>query len=152
MSARTAVFALCLALALAACGGSGGDPVGSDSSRGPTYVLVSTAPDPLRAASNNGADAGTYPVVVSFDLLIQETGGTACNLTNQTLVASPDPGPVKVERDIPTTAVPANGTLRIPMRLFYTRSLPAGMTLGLGVSVIDIHGNVVSQTGFVTVR
>jgi hypothetical protein len=89
---------------------------------------------------------------LAFDLIIQETGGTACTLTNQTLVASPDPGPVRVERDLSTVAVPAKGTLRIPMRLYYTRSLPAGMTLGFGVSVIDVHGNVVSQTGFSNVR
>ena len=151
MNARVASMGLIVGLGVFGCGGEAPPPASPSAQS--AYVIVSGSPQTVRSGANTGADAASYPVSVSFDLVVVETAGVQCSLINQTLVASPDPGPVKIIRDLGTAVVPAGGVLRVPMTLLYTRPIAStGMSLGLGVSVIDVRGNTMSATGYITVR
>lgn len=139
------------ALGTGACA-SGDDPsLTNPASR--AEVTVTMSPETVSAGANTGSDAATHPFAASFNLVVSEWAGVSCNMISQTLVASPNPGGVKVRGAAPSATIPGRASITIPMTMVYQKAPFGGsMTVAITVNVIDVSGNVQSSVGTVRVN
>ena len=144
-------FAIACAAGSAACV-SGGDPSITNAGNR-AEVTVAMSPETVSAGANTGSDAATHPFAASFDVIVSEWAGVSCNMISQTLVASPDPGSLKVRGSASSATIPGRARISIPMTVVYAKS-PAGgsMTVAITVNVIDANGNLLSSIGTVRVN
>lgn len=115
-------------------------------------IVVQFSRDPLAVTRNTGADAGSHPLMVSFEVIVTEKSGVSANMINQTLVGSPDLGPLKVQASAPSATIPAAGSLTIPMTLLFAQFPPGGTTMALTVNALDVAGNIVTGIGVVRIN
>ena len=148
MNRMTLPALLFMAVATTAC--VGGDGAGAGPSRAELAVRFSG--DPLNSAPTGGSDAGLYPRMVQFNVIVSESAGVGANMINQTLVTSPDSGSIKVVASAPSSTIPAGGSLTIPMTLMFSKFPGGGLTLALTVNALDVAGNIVTGIGTVRVN
>jgi hypothetical protein len=138
------------ALLLGGCSSDVDDDISNAGSR--AEIVVTMVPDSVRAGANTGADSATHPFAATFEVVVSEIAGVSCNMISQVLVASPDPGNIKVRASASSATIPGRSSVRIPMTIVYTK-VPAGgsMVVALTVNVLDASGNLLNGVGTVTV-